>query len=310
LVIGGICGSVALASSCREPTEITVRVTTGEPCANFSGTAIVVGPNATETERRFDQHFLSATTTAAQCNGGLVGTLVVTPGPDSGTILVAGRVPVNGVPQDPTLCGDPANASSCIIARRSFSFVAHTALTLPIDLDPACLGRDCTPGTTCFKGECVSDGVECVGTSCDLSAVVNAGGLGSGGASDASASDGAYDGEMPIDATMLSDGSSGTDDGSADVDGSSQDGGMIDGGTNGTDSGTTVYPACIMTTLMGPNIYVGSCQVSTDGTQPPALCGAPTDAGPPCCACTCSGGHGVVTCSQSMGTTPCSSLCK
>jgi hypothetical protein len=273
---------------------MTVRVTTGEPCANFSGTAIVVAPDTNESQRRFSQHFLSASTPASQCSAGLIGTLVVTPGPNTGTILVAGRVQANGVAQDPSACDDPANAPSCIIARRSFSFVSHAALTLPIDLDPACLGRDCTPGTTGFKGQCVSDAVQCSGDACGLAGEVD---VGQGSGTDASTSDGAYDAEIDalasIDADVLD--AMPLDDGAI-TDAAGGDGATLD---------AAAFPSCSMTVAGPMGQYLGYCTIGgSAGVEQPC------PAGGNCCWCQCMSGHGIAICTIGASMNSCSGACQ
>lgn len=66
---------------------------------------------------------------------------------------------------------DGSCASGCVKASRSISYIQHTALDLPIELDKQCVDVECSPGATCFRGRCVDDRVICAltGKSCDVS---------------------------------------------------------------------------------------------------------------------------------------------
>ena len=128
--------ALALAVSCRGPTEVTLRITTGEQCSDLAGVQIVVGPDQSETQRRFEIRFTNAVTHDCDANG-FVGTLVVAPGGESATVVVAAGVRVGALRLQSTACANPANVKSCIVARRTFSFLAHTSLTLPIRARPA-----------------------------------------------------------------------------------------------------------------------------------------------------------------------------
>ena len=219
---------VAIAASCREPTQITLRITSGEKCSDLSGVQIVVGKDPAETKSRFDLHYAAALThdCAPSGSSNLIGTLVLTPGASTGTVVVAAGVPLNGKPApDPATCADPAIAKSCIIARRSFSFVDHTSLTLPIELDPLCVGKACEPASTCFKGACVDATVSCDGSSCGLPQEGTGGGEADGGKAD--------DGSQPgIDGGGdVNDARTPTDSGDAGMTNGSDAGGLRDGDT-------------------------------------------------------------------------------
>jgi hypothetical protein len=289
----GLVVLFAVAVSCREPTQITVVIRTGEKCSDLSGAEIVVGPSQQETQTRFVQKFAAAQSHDCDATG-LIGTLVITPGGTGGTIVVAAGVRVAGAPApDPAECATAANAKSCIVARRSFSFLDHTSLTLPIELDPLCVGQACDPASTCFKGSCVDATVRCVGADCRLPQEHP----GSGSGSDASSSDGAYDADLDgmsfedvtdtgggMDATMVTDGRADADSG--------------DSGSSTLCSGETPTSA--------------SCDpLNGHGTKTvaPGACvgGMPPDV---CCTCTCPSG-GVVNCiTSSMAGATCRSSCQ
>ena len=273
----GVVVLFAVVVSCREPTQITVVIRTGEKCSDLSGAEIVVGPSQKETQTRFEQKFTAAQSHDCDTTG-LIGTLVITPGGAGGTIVVAAGVRVGGAPApDPAECATAASAKSCIVARRSVSFLDHTSLTLPIELDPLCVGQACDPASTCFKGSCVDATVTCVGAECGLPQEHP----GSGSGSDASSSDGAYDADL--------DGMSFDD---VTDTGSGMDATMVTDARADADSGdSAASPSCTLQTMNN------SCEPSTGHgrtSTPPGVCGSSM---PPaiCCTCTCPNGS-VVNC--------------
>lgn len=169
---------------------MTVRITTGEKCRDMSRVQTVVGPTPQVTESRFEGRFTTAA--SDECDpSGFVGTLVITPGGTAGSIVVAAGVRVGDAPPPNGVdCTDRETAKRCIIARRSFAFVEHESLTLPIHLDPLCVGRTCDATSTCFRGACVASTVRCDGDNCGLPEE----GFGAGG--DGGSSDGAYDADL------------------------------------------------------------------------------------------------------------------
>lgn len=274
----GVLAFVAVAVSCREPTEITVVIRSGEKCSDISGVEIVVGPDQSETQSRFEKQFTAALSHDCDANG-VVGTLVVTPGGAGGTIVVAAGVRVGGAPApDPASCATPANAKSCIIARRSFSFLSHTSLTLPIELDPLCVGKACDPSNTCFKGACVDATVTCNGAECGLSQENP--GQGNGGGNEAGSSDGAYDADLDamsfddvfdtgIDGTMVAEAGPDADSGSLDA---------------------ASFPPCGFASMA----YYCQGNLIT-GVTSAGACGNP-DPTRGCCRCTCTPTGSVVGC--------------
>ncbi len=294
----GVVVVLAVVVSCREPTQITVVIRTSEKCGDLSGAEIVVGPTQQETQARFAQKFTAAQSHDCDATG-LIGTLVVTPGGAGGTIVVAAGVRVGGAPApDPAECATEAHKASCIVARRSFSFLDHTSLTLPIELDPLCVGQACDPASTCFKGSCVDATVTCVGSDCGLPQEHP----GTGSGTDASSSDGAYDDALDgmsfddvtdtgtgMDATMVTDAR-------ADA----------EAGADSGDSG----PTMICNAQLGNS---ASCEPSTGhgSTVPtPGPCGGAASPGAVCCSCTCPNG-GVVDCiTSSMAGAFCRTSCQ
>jgi hypothetical protein len=268
--------AVTVAVSCRDATQITVLIKTGEKCTDLSGVEIVVGADQAQTQARFEQRYTAAVT--HECDGaGTIGTLVVTPGGGGGTIVVAAGVRVAGADApDPETCATPEGAKSCIIARRSFSFISHSSLTLPIELDPRCLGNACDPASTCFKGACVSASVTCSGSDCGL-AQENPGGSGSG--NEAGSSDGAYDADL--DGMSFEDVTDAGQDTMPMMDAQADSGGLDAAG----------YPKCPLQSNMP------ACQGDgTNGLASAGGCSAPHDTTKACCRCTCQSTGQVVGC--------------
>jgi hypothetical protein len=279
----GVLAFVAIVVSCREPTEVTVRITSGEKCAELSGVQIVVGRDPNETQQRFVDRYTTALTRDCDANG-LVGTLVVTPGGAGGTIVVAAGVTVGGAPApDPTTCSDATVAKSCIIARRSFSFLEHTSLTLPILLDPLCVGQTCNRSSTCFRGACVPATVTCNGEQCGL--VEEHPGEADAGATDGSSSDGAYDADL--DGASFED-SPTVDDGATPVKDA-----MPEADTGGVDASAYTCGGSGFSHFCGMN-------ANNNGVISSGTCADPNDKSRDCCHCTCLGGAIVARCDLSM----------
>ena len=288
----GVLACIAVAASCRDPTQITLRITTGEKCSDLTGIQIVVGPSADVTQSRFKERFSAAVTHACSADGAInvIGTLVVTPGASGGTVVVSAGVNAPGSPgPDPADCFDDKVSKQCIIARRSFSFIDHASLTLPIDLDPLCIGKACEPASTCFKGACVNANVECQDSTCLLPQQT---GNGSGSGSDASSSDGAYDADLVDVSDAMSASDTGTTSDASRRDaasdardfGDASDGGVSGGGTY--DAG--IPPKCFM--------VVGTCSVSFGSLYQKHSCDGSPDVSIDCCYCTCTTSDKIVSC--------------
>ncbi len=165
LALGASAAAVVLGPACLDPTEVTLSVTTDEPCAvaGVGGTQIVVGPEAVSS---------SGTATPAaettQCTPGasgqdnVIGTFVVTPNGDKGASFAVEAV--QGVAGKVEDCAAHVYAG-CIVARRELTFVPHTRVTVPVALRSACLGVVCPSGYSCNEmGTCSSD--KCADPSC------------------------------------------------------------------------------------------------------------------------------------------------
>jgi len=146
------------ATACREPTQITVRITTNLPCTVLDGVNIIVGPAST-----IDSRAPSASTNYCDASG-KVGSIVILPS-GSGDEPVAIAIVAGTRNADPSLttaandCAASNNAR-CIVARRALGFIPHTPLVLPIALTSSCIGVACAADAsgprTCVDGMCTS----------------------------------------------------------------------------------------------------------------------------------------------------------
>lgn len=148
-----VAGALVLGTSCREPTQITLVLTTDVDCATVTKTSteIAIGSRAAITGGT------SQNVTANTCAGKDIGTLAVVPSGTDDVVAIEVRLSTtSGKLSSACRPGD----ADCITARRVLSFIPHTPVTLPIDLSIACRGTTCAPLQTCVAGKCVSDTVD------------------------------------------------------------------------------------------------------------------------------------------------------
>lgn len=208
-------GAVALGvlvASCQDPTQLTLAISTNAKCHDeLNATAIYVGGSLESADTKVQKGSPVAQTTT--CDSGNIGTLVVTPGNTEGAVVVIAGF----FGKSPTDCNDK-DFKNCIVARRSFTFIQHTPLTIPIELERDCLNVPCDVSSTCHNGQCFSAAITCTTSGCTKP-----------GENDAGPVDG---GPM-----LFPDGQpEPVDDGSTFSDGSSSDGGAKD---SGADVGST-----------------------------------------------------------------------
>ena len=145
--------------SCREPTQVTLVITTDVPCDQWRGATVTVG-SASDIETK------AAFTTTTTCGAdGSAGTLVIVPsGAEDGVFAV--KV-VGGKGRDPAECVAPVYGPGCIVARRKIAFLPNEPLTLTIPLRDACSSLRCGANDTCAGGQCrganVPDPSACAG---------------------------------------------------------------------------------------------------------------------------------------------------
>lgn len=147
--------AILASASCRDPTEITLEITTDLPCSAVlanGGVAIRVGSPA-NVEGELAQQIEART-----CVKGRIGSLVVVPSDaidDQVAIFVAAGA------TSPTAACTRQSPKGCVLARRVLHYIPHTPLKLPIELSASCVDKACAPNETCHKGQCRSDTVPC-----------------------------------------------------------------------------------------------------------------------------------------------------
>lgn len=162
-VAAGWVGATILAAACREPTEITISITTDVPCnevALAGGVAIRVGTSASVESNA------SSAVVAPDCKAGAIGTLAIVPSKsvdDQVAIEVAVASRSNpALPFIKSVDCDSQNPGNCIIAKRVLRYIPHTALDLPIHLSLKCAGVKCANANeTCVDGVCVGVTPDC-----------------------------------------------------------------------------------------------------------------------------------------------------
>jgi hypothetical protein len=160
LRIGVVCtfGALVAAASCRDPTEVTLVLTTDVDCSKLNETSITVGTSDDVTTK-------APVAVTTDCNptgtgAHTIGTLVVIPDSTGASDAFAVRV-VSAVGKSATAdCVASDGYSGCIVALRELSFVSHTSLTLPIVMRLDCEGVDCGANQTCVEGVCKSSVID------------------------------------------------------------------------------------------------------------------------------------------------------
>ncbi|HEU4407127.1 MAG TPA: hypothetical protein VFS43_17795 [Polyangiaceae bacterium] len=179
-------------TTCLEPTQLELWLSTDLPCDKVRGTAVTVGhlgeledkPAAMSTpfcERRPDG------------SSGL-GMLVVVPsGERDGPLALKVVTAVDASSTD--ACGpspDPLNAyRGCIVARRALRYLPHDTVRLTVPMLAECENVSCDARSTCFKANlclpadmtCTSRGCRFVGDEDDVAPNDSGGAAGAGGES-------------------------------------------------------------------------------------------------------------------------------
>ncbi len=148
--IAGFIATMATASlGCREPTRITVLLTTDVPCDQTRGSTMTIGAPG-----QIEDKAIAATSSACTPTGGRIGSIVVVPSNADNDEV--GIKAVLGVGKNASDC-KPPYGRGCIVARRALHFLPQTPLVVPIHLEAACDGVSCDPNTTCVHGQCLPD---------------------------------------------------------------------------------------------------------------------------------------------------------
>jgi len=156
VVAGGAC-----AAACYSPTQVTITVTTDQPCGTGGAldTEIYVASPAA-----LDGGNLAPSASVKGCRNiePSIGDLTVVPSGSRDESFEVKVVAGVGVPA--SACGGEA-ISNCIVARRRVGFREHKSLTLEIKLSERCAGVPCGVDRTCDLGTCVPL-VDCIDRGC------------------------------------------------------------------------------------------------------------------------------------------------
>ena len=151
--------ALLLVFSCREPTQVTLVITTDVPCDQWKGATVTIG-SASEIETK-----APFTTTTTCRSDGSAGTLVLVPSGAEDSVFAV-KV-VGGKGRDPAECVAPVYGPGCIVARRTVGFLPNQPLTLAIPLRDTCSTLRCGANDTCAGGRCrnakVPDPSACAG---------------------------------------------------------------------------------------------------------------------------------------------------
>lgn len=164
-----------MSQGCRTATQMELVVTYDGKCSDLEAVGFIIGTDPVLTERRIDTNLF--TTSTSQCEPGnpsRVGTLVITPNDATSRASV---IVLGAIGQRVEDCKPEQGYAGCILARRTFGFVDHTALTLDIPLEVDCKSVPCDAVSTCKHASCVSSTVECSDSGCNKPGDPGDGGL-------------------------------------------------------------------------------------------------------------------------------------
>ncbi len=148
--------ALSMLPNCLDATAIALDISTSSDCSVVQTNAVEIAAGTPGNDSS------EVTASTMQCSGGTVGTIVLLPSGAGDQVGIRVMLGVT-VPTDD--CAPPM-FDGCIVARRIVSYVSHTTVTVPIDLDPACVGNACSPLQTCLAGSCVDAGVMCTDSVC------------------------------------------------------------------------------------------------------------------------------------------------
>lgn len=241
---------------------VELRTVRGFPCSALRGVDVVVASDLQDADERVALRSLSASVPKGQCDADerTVGSLVITPSGSRAAITVIARV------DEGASCTKADNYKGCIVARRSFAFIEHAALALPITLEASCKDVPCDVKTSCRAGTCADAFAECSEESGDCISPAEPGPTGGPGPAGEAGSDGPTS-DAPSDGPAQD----------APIDSATDSG--VDGSVVGTPG--PISSKCFNGTNPPPNLASGqscccpnqSCMLLTN----PALCGAGTN---------------------------------
>lgn len=168
-VLAVVCSCVLLC--CREPTQITARITTDVACSDNGGAAVAVGLIGS----LGDKPPSATVDPCLQEPGRELGDIVLIPSAGKDDEVAIQVVMGFTAPVEECLGGQ--FDTRCIVARRALRYIPHTELVVPIVMRAVCAGVECLPNETCVKGQCYSASIEpeqCRGDGCEEDKIVAA----------------------------------------------------------------------------------------------------------------------------------------
>lgn len=142
------------STACREPTQITLEITTDVACSDLHETSITVG-----TLSELELKEPSTATLACDPATGRIGSLVLIPSGSEDPAAVRVVTAIGGMPSAYD-CVAAGYQGGCIVARRALRYIPHTPLYLPVSMNVACIDVPCGSSETCVDGACVPATVE------------------------------------------------------------------------------------------------------------------------------------------------------
>lgn len=150
--------------ACMDPTQVTLDVRyRGGPCREVTNVLVMVGSDPRAVERRINENNFYPTALTQTCEGGQVGTLVLTP---SDTSDHAAIVVIAGLGVSAETCKASNGYLNCIVARRQLNFIRNKPLVLPVVLERTCANVPCNETSSCKDGRCASSEALCIDAEC------------------------------------------------------------------------------------------------------------------------------------------------
>lgn len=147
-LVGGCVLAMAVAPSCKTPTEVTVELASEVGYRGDMAVAVQI-----DREGSVEGAPPRVVTKAAWPASGGVGTVVVVPSGDDEDVIM--RV-VLAAGREPSSCS-ATDAAGCVVVRRRVRFARGESTSARIVLRPACLGVFCDAKTSCaVDGRCGS----------------------------------------------------------------------------------------------------------------------------------------------------------
>lgn len=165
---GALVASISVFGACYGATEVAVVLTTDVGCEEKLMTAVYKGRPGGGYDNSATALTEECTPTGQEGTEAEIGTLVFVPrGARDAEVAIKVVMALGEI--HPDECAADPREKPCIVATRSFAFVEHASLRIPIKLWGACQGVVCGEGETCSEGgQCVSDHIACGEDGCEI----------------------------------------------------------------------------------------------------------------------------------------------